>query len=112
MRKAWANASLTAPEGFLEAVEYAKIKGISRQAVTKNCRAGKYPDAFQDPISGRWYVPKDSAKITGFVEKAERRRTRPLKATDSEWKKIIEAAALTKYSVNEYLIRLALGEKV
>ena len=96
----------------MSAYDYAKLKGISRQLVTRNCRDEKYPDAFQDPISGRWYVPKDSAKITGFVEKAERRRTRPLKATDSEWKKIVEAAALTKYSVNEYLIRLALGKKV
>lgn len=112
MQESWHHTSLTAPDGFIEAVQFAKMKGISRQAVTKNCRNGKYPGAFQDPVSGRWYIPKDGVKITDFVEKAERRRTRPFKATDTEWEKIVEAAASTKYSVNEFIIRKALDKKV
>jgi hypothetical protein len=112
MRKEWHDTSLAVPEGFLEANEYAKKKGISRQAVTKNCRTGKYQDAFQDPKSGRWYVPIDGTKIAGFVEAADRRRTRPLKATDDEWKKIVEAAAMTKCSVNEFILKKAMDKKI
>ena len=48
MRKSWYEEKIVAPEGYLRASEFAKKYGITPQAVTKNCRAGKYPGAFQD----------------------------------------------------------------
>jgi hypothetical protein len=53
----WSEGPIATPIGFLEAAVYARREGISRQAVTKSCRAGKYPGAFQDRRSGRWYIP-------------------------------------------------------
>ncbi len=113
MQKTWYEGNITIPDGYLTAAEYAKKKGISIQAVTKNCRAGKFLDAFQDPRSGRWYVP--GPEFTGEnieIVAAARRKKRPFSATDKEWEKIIEKVALTKYTVNEYIIRCALGKKV
>lgn len=110
MRRTWNETSIAIPAGYLEANLYAKKLGISRQAVTKNCRAGKYPGAFQDPQSGRWYVPQ--LETVEHVETAPRRKLRPLKATDDEWEKIVELAAMTKYNVNEYIIRMALGKDI
>ena len=112
MRKSWSEKAIAAPEGFLTAAEYAKLKDVSTQAVAKSCRAGKHPGAFQDQQSGRWYVPVSEEAKQSFIEAAPRRKNRPLKATDKEWQEIVEMAATTKYSVNEYIIRKALNKKV
>lgn len=59
-QEGWFEGQILVPEGYLTATQFAKRKGISVQAVSKNCRNGKYEGAFQDPQSGRWYVPADS----------------------------------------------------
>lgn len=110
LRKSWNESTISVPEGYVEANVFAKIKNITRQAVTQNCRKGKYPGAFQDQQSGRWYIPRDNT--VDIKHKVERRTKRPFKATEKEWNQIIEKAALTKYSVNEYILRKALDKKI
>ena len=110
MQKIWHEGALTIPDGYLTTAGFAKKLNISVQAVEKNCRAGKYIGAFQDPQSGRWYIPIDTTKSIPISPAKVRRKKRPLKVTDEEWVQIVERAALTKYSVNDYIIRVALGK--
>ena len=60
MRKSWHEEKMAIPDGYLTASQYAKRMGISPQAVTKKCRAGKIPGAIQDLRSGWWFVPEDT----------------------------------------------------
>lgn len=64
-KHSWYDSRFVIPEGFLTTTQFAKMSGISVQAVTKNCRQKKYPGAFQDVKSGRWYIPKDCLKEKG-----------------------------------------------
>jgi hypothetical protein len=111
LRKSWAEGAIIVPDGFVTVTEYAKMKNISVQAVGKNCRQGKYSGAFQDKQSGRWYIPEETVKTVHIPRQAvdrKKEKRRPFKCTDEEWKSIVELAAKTKYSVNEYIIRKAL----
>ena len=110
MRKSWYEEKIVAPEGYLRASEFAKKYGITPQAVTKNCRAGKYPGAFQDPKSGWWFVP-ESANVP-IRQGISRRKKRIIYATDEEWEKIAEAAVRAGYKTSEFLIKKALDKKV
>jgi hypothetical protein len=121
MKQSWHESSIAIPEGYLTATEFAKKHGLTTQAVSKRCRAGKYPGVFQDPQSGRWYIPEDAkligkdtvgTKIKHNPPGISRRKKRPLKATDKEWEQIVNLATQTKYSVNEYILRKALGKDV
>ncbi len=95
---------------YLTIAEFATQKGITPQAVNKNCRAGKYDGAYQDK-SGRWHIPKSALRIEKKQikrkTKKEIRTNRPLKATDSEWQKIIKNASVAKTSVNNYIVQTA-----
>jgi hypothetical protein len=97
------------PDGYISVAQFAKRYGGSVQGIVKRIKAGKFEGAFQDPRSGRWYIPDPRA---GAVKQppsaAERRTPRKFSATDREWTKIIEKAALTKHSVSEYILRKAL----
>ncbi|EGO63524.1 plasmid mobilization protein [Acetonema longum] len=111
----WFDGQISVPDGFLTAADFAKERGISRQMVTRNCTNGKYPGAFQDPQSGRWYIPDDAASSgkVGRPPVLDRRKARqPIKATDAEWKGIVEKAAVTGLPVNEYMIRKALDKPI
>ncbi len=110
MRKSWHEEKMAIPDGYLTASQYAKRMGISPQAVTKKCRAGKIPGAIQDPRSGWWFVP-ESANVP-IRQGISRRKKRIIYATDGEWEKITELAARTKYNTSEFLIRKALDKKV
>jgi len=120
MQTSWFENNIAIPEGFLTSTEFAKAKGISVQAVAKNCRKGSYVGAFQDAQSGRWYIPADIPDLpkggvrigAGRPTVVDRRKNRPLKATDAEWKRIVETAALTKHSVNDFVVRCALGKSI
>ncbi|MBA1335863.1 MAG: hypothetical protein HPY66_1681 [Firmicutes bacterium] len=112
LQNSWYESSIAIPEGYLSVTEFAKKRNISVQAVAKNCRAGKYPGAVQEPQSGRWYIPEDLEGTIPLAEFVRRTARMKIKATDKEWQKIVERAAATKYSVNEYLIRLGLGKSV
>ncbi|MFA5485454.1 MAG: hypothetical protein WC260_04375 [Candidatus Pacearchaeota archaeon] len=109
MRKSWHEEKIVIPDGYLTASQFAKKKGLTPQGVSKSCRAGKYPGALQDEKSGRWYIPENT-KVP-FQQGLSRRKKRPFYATDKEWDKIAEAAALTKYNTSEFLIRKALDKK-
>jgi len=110
MRKSWYEEKMAIPDGYLTASQYAKRMGISPQAVTKKCRAGKIPGAIQDPRSGWWFVP-ESANVP-VRQGISRRKKRIIYATDDEWEKITELAARTKYNTSELLIRKALNKKL
>lgn len=110
MRKAWHEEKIVIPDDYLTASQFAKKYGLTPQGVSKNCRAGKYPGAFQDEKSGRWYIPKDTS--VPFRDGLSRRKKRTIFATDKEWDKICELAAKTKYNTSEFLIRKALDKKV
>jgi len=110
MRKAWHEEKIVIPDDYLTASQFAKKYGLTPQGVSKNCRAGKYPGAFQDERSGRWYIPKDTS--VPFRDGLSRRKKRTIFATDKEWDKICELAAKTKYNTSEFLIRKALDKKV
>jgi len=98
------------PDGYLTASQYAKRMGISPQAVTKKCRAGKIPGAIQDPRSGWWFVPED-AKVP-IQQSIKRKKKRVIYATDKEWDSIVEAASRTKYSTSEFIVRKVSGKKI
>lgn len=110
MRKAWHEEKIVVPEGYLTVKEFATKIGLTVQAVSKNCRRGKYPGAFQDQKSGRWYIPED-IKVP-VKTRISRRKKRIIYVTDEEWDKITELASQTKYSTSEFLIRKALDEKI
>ncbi len=101
--------TITVPDGYMTATQFAKWAGISPQMAVRNAKAGKYPDAFQDPRSGRWYIPNPTTIAPKERPKAvDRRKLRQFSATDREWKAIIEKAAMSKHSVNEYILRKVL----
>lgn len=110
MKRSWYEESIAIPDGYLTVSEFAKKNQITTQAVSKNCRAGKYPGAFQDEQSGRWYVPKEISFAKHNPPKLIRRKKRlGLKATDKEWNRIVELAAQSKYSsINEFILKKAL----
>ncbi|MDD4422315.1 MAG: hypothetical protein PHD46_04695 [Eubacteriales bacterium] len=95
---------------YLTIAEFAVKKEISPQAVNKNCRNGKYKGAYQDE-SGRWHIPESALQIKTKQgrpkSKKEIRTNRPLKATDSEWRKITENATTAKTSINNHIVKSA-----
>jgi len=113
MRRSWTEERLLRPDGFITATEYARAYGVTVQWAVKLCKAGKLPGSFQDEKSGRWYIPADDKKDAVILpSNVEHRKMRRIFATDKEWRKICELAARTKYSVNEYILRVALGKPV
>lgn len=110
MRKSWHEEKMAIPDGYLTASQYAKRMGISPQAVTKKCRAGKIPGAIQDPRSGWWFVPEDT-KVP-IQQSIKRKKKRVIYATDKEWDSIVEAASRTKYSTSEFIVRKVSGKKI
>lgn len=105
----WMEESIVVPDGFVTATEFAKVKGISVQAVAKNCRNGKYEGAFQDPQSGRWYIPiVSNVRFYAGAMVIRRKERHRLKATEEEWNKIVENAAKNKLSVNDFLLKRGL----
>lgn len=96
---------------YITIAEFAAIKKISTQAVNKNCRNGKYEGAYQDD-SGRWHIPRlalqtENKQVRRKVKK-EIRTNRPLKATDSEWRQIVENATAAQTSTNNYVVHAAI----
>jgi hypothetical protein len=59
MYDSWFDGKIQVPKEYLTVTQYAKEKGITVQAVAKNCRNGKYLNAYQNQQSGRWYIPKN-----------------------------------------------------
>ena len=94
----------------MASADYARRKKVTVQAVNKKCRTGAIIGAYQEPQSGRWYIPIDTKNIPS--PNAARRTRRPLKTTNAEWRKIVEAAAQTEHSVNEYIIRITTGKPI
>jgi hypothetical protein len=110
LRRSWNEEAIAVPEGFMASADYARRKKVTVQAVNKKCRTGAIIGAYQEPQSGRWYIPIDTKNIPS--PNAARRTRRPLKTTNAEWRKIVEAAAQTEHSVNEYIIRITTGKPI
>ncbi len=98
---------------YLTISQFAKIKGVTKQAVHKQCKAGKYVGAYQDE-SGRWRIPEEAltqSKQTRRKPDGEVRKQRPLKATDGEWEQIKANAIKKNTSTNNYIVESAKGKK-
>ena len=103
---------------YISISEFAARAGLSVQIVNRYCKQKKYQGAYQDK-SRRWHIPVKCLPTevvhdrgNGRPPVKDVRRNRSIAVNDAEWKEITERAALTAYSVNEYIIRKALDLQI